>query len=168
MPCRQASSTRRPCSARHSRRSITTNAADLWGLLAGGSDKVAIHEIRLGLVSTGTVSGQIGVTLLRGSTASSTSGSAIVNNLKGQSGTIIDPSSVTLPCTGLVSTNSATLLYADSFQTNWAFRPSGIDAVPWVVIDPGQRLHVRLSAPSTAISLSGSLTYEILGRGGLF
>jgi hypothetical protein len=91
----------------------TAGGYDLWGILAGPSDKVALHEIRLGVSSTALVA--FGIQLLRGSTASSTSGSAIVNNLKGQAGAVTDPSSVTLPCTTLVSTASAVLIYADAY-----------------------------------------------------
>ena len=73
-----------------------------------------------------------------------------------------------MPSSAPVSTASASLLFSDAFSANWAPKLTGIDQTPLIFVDPGQRLHVRLNAPSTAISLNGTLIYEILGRGGLF
>lgn len=148
----------------------TAGGWDLWGIQAGPSDKVAIHEIRIGTSSTSLYAAALQV--IRGSTASSTSGGAIVNNLKGQTNASTDTSSVTLPSSNLVSTASAVLLYADALPIDnnapYVLRPSGIDMTPWIILEVNQRLHVRITTPSLAATLSGTLVYEVLGRSGVF
>lgn len=71
---------------------------DVFGILSGANDKLAVHAINLAILSSAAISGSVGVQVFRGSTASSTSGSASVANIRaGQPNAITDPSSVTLP-----------------------------------------------------------------------
>ncbi len=137
----------------------TAGVWDVFGIQAGANDKLAIHACNLSILSTGTPSGQTGVQLFRGSTASSTSGAATSVNLRApQADGSTDPTSNMLPSSSPVSTASASLLFSDSFSANWAQRLPGIDQVPLSFVDPGQRLHVRLNGSLTAIDVLSEVT----------
>ena len=140
---------------------LTTNPHDLIGILASSLSRVAIHEIVIGQPSTECAYDSLGVQLLRGSTASSTSAAITPRHISGHSGAASAGSSVTLPCTTLVSTASAVLLHAEAFHGNkYCFRPDPCDRP---VLEISQRLHVRVTAPSTT-RLNGTVTFSEIGK----
>jgi hypothetical protein len=139
---------------------VTTNPHDAIGILAPTNSRVAIHEIVLSQPTT-EAPDRIGVQLLRGSTASSTSAAITPRNLSGHSGAVVAGSSVTLPCTTLVSTTSAVLLAADAADDNrFAYKPAPCDRP---ILEAGQRLHVRITAPSTT-RLNGTIFFSEIGK----
>jgi hypothetical protein len=138
---------------------LTTNVMDAVGIRASSLSRVCIHEITLGQPTT-EAPDRLGVQLLRGSTASSTSAAITPRHVHGWSGAPTAGSSVTGPG-GTVSTASAVLLYADGFFDNsWIYRPAPVDRP---ILDVNQRLHVRITAPSTT-RLNGSITWSEIGR----
>lgn len=139
---------------------LTTNPHDAFGILPSTLSRVAIHEITLAQPTT-EAPDRLGVQLLRGSTASSTSAAITPRHIHGWSGAPTAGSSVTLPCTTLVSTASAVLVHADAFFDNkWVWRPAPMDRP---VLDVSQRLHVRITAPSTT-RLNGTIKFSELGK----
>lgn len=139
---------------------LTTNPHDIFGILASTATRVAIHEIRLGQPTT-EAPDRLGVVLLRGSTASSTATTVTPRHIHGWSGVPTAGSSVTFGCTTLVSTASAVLLEADAFFDNsWVYRPAPADQP---IIDSGQRLHVRITAPSTT-RMNGTVVFAEIGK----
>ncbi len=131
---------------------------DFFGLLAPSDSKVRIREISINAVSSDQTS--IGVQLLRGSTASSTSAAISPVNLKGWSGAVAAGSSVTAPSSTVVSTASAVLLYAGFLDENsFCYCPEEI-AAP--ILAESQRLHVRTD--DAAVSMQGTITFEEIGK----
>lgn len=139
---------------------LTTNPHDAIGILAPTNSRVMIHEIVLAQPST-EAPDRLGVMLLRGSTASSTSAAITPRNNLGHALAPSAGSSVTLPCTTLVSTASAVLLAADAaYDNRFRFRPEACDRP---MIEAGQRLHVRITAPSTT-KLNGFVRFSEIGK----
>jgi hypothetical protein len=142
----------------------TTNPYDVFGILPSTASQVLIHEIVLGNVSTGPAAEAIGMTLLRGSTASSTSAALTSRDQRGYTGTPTAGSSVTAPSSTLVSTTSAVLLHADSWvygQGSWKFCPEECER-PLLALS--QRLHLRMSAPAAGLSLYGTIKFSEPGK----
>lgn len=159
-----------PCfSANFNAVSLTTNPYDMFGILPPSNSRVQIVSILLGLQSTDNTKEQIlGVQLLRGSTASSTSAGLTPVNMMGWSG-VSAGSSVTQPSSTLVSTASAVGLFQDVWNTRDAWHFPREDCIPSEVLpilDKSQRLHVRITAPSTGttFSVTGSLQFREIGR----
>ncbi len=142
----------------------TVGPFDLFGLTPSSSSRVVIHEIDLSYLSTNTQASEqiMGISVYRGSTAASTSAAITPVNYKGHATAPAAVSSVTGPSSEIVSTSSAVLLHtgtldADGFQYN-----------PWPenrpMLDVSQRLHVRVTVPSSAISVVGTMIFEEIGK----
>ncbi len=139
---------------------LTTAVHDAIGIRASTSSRTMIHEIVLAQPTT-EASDRFGVQLLRGSTIASTSVAITPRHLHGWSGTPTAGSSVTLPCTTVASTASSVLLYADAAVDNrWIYRPEPCERP---ILDVSQRLHVRITAPSTT-RLNGCITFSEIGK----
>src|SRR5215510_9479257 len=102
---------------------LTTNQFDAIGILASSNSRVMIHEIAL-TVPSSEAPDKLGVQLLRGSTASSTSAAITPRHIYGWTTVPTAGSSVTLPCTTLASSASQVRLVADGFWDNtWRYMP---------------------------------------------
>lgn len=105
------------------------------------------------------------ISIFRGSTASRTSATITPVQILPQTtpAPLVAGPIVTGPSSGLVSTASATLIHTDSwsaaFQSYWYCQQDRA-----MRCDISQRLHVRLSAPSTALAVVGTATIEEIGR----
>ena len=148
---------------------LTTNPYDLVGILAPNNSQVVLREFIVGALSTAQPMGAtMQVSIFRGSTASSTSAAITSVQILPQTSPApcVAGSSVTGPSSGLVSTASATLIHTDSwsaaFQSYMYFQDDPAMRAPRC--DVSQRLHVRLSAPSTALAVVGTATIEEIGR----
>jgi len=141
---------------------MTTNPADVFGILPSSLSRVRVISARLGALSSAPVAQQLGVQIWRGSTASSTSAAITPVNIEGHTGAVAAGSSVTAPSSGLVSTTSALSLHADVWHLddmNWHWEPCQSP-----ILEKSQRMHVRVTAPSTTISIYGTLTFQELGK----
>jgi hypothetical protein len=144
---------------------LTTNAQDVFGLLAPTNSRVAIREIKFGQYSdAGDAQAEmLSVILLRGSTISSTSTAISPTNVKGWSAAPTAGSSVTSPCTTLAYTTSASWVHADTFNAmaGWRYYPVPEERI---VLEASQRLHVRITAPNDALTINGTILFEELGK----
>lgn len=151
---------------------VSTNAFDLVGIYASTSpiSRVEIMSIDIAVISSAvSATPQLcQVQLLRGSTASSTSAAITPVNLKGWSGAPTAGSSATLPCSNVTSSASSVQIWADGFNAaqGWHFPPyQEMTGLVRPVVASGQRLHLRLTAPSTAFTMTGTLTFREIGGG---
>jgi hypothetical protein len=145
--------------------SISTAEFDAFGILAPANSRVVIHEIRLGMQSTNPVNQTLGVRILRGSTAASAGTALTPRHIHGWTGAPSAGSSVTQPSSALVSTASAVLVFADNWHFHddvWIYRPCPEDRL---VLEASQRLHVRVTGPTTTTPIYGTLTFAETGRG---
>lgn len=144
-----------------------TPSYDIIGILASSLSRVAIHKFEVGAHSTAAVSSEnLEVLFLRGSTASSTT-TLTPTNVDGFDVKATAQSSVTGPSSNLVSTASAVLVYAKSWEVQYGsviYEP-----YEWqdrIRLEAGQRLHIRMAAPSVNTSgfhLVGTLTFSEIG-----
>lgn len=144
---------------------LTTNAADLFCLTAPSLSNVVIREIVIGQYSdAGDAEAEIlSITLLAGSTAAS-GGSAITpRNVERHTGAPTAGSSVLGPSTTVASTASAELIYADvaNVAAGWVYRP---DVAERPILEPSERLALRISAPADALTANGTITFEEIGK----
>lgn len=138
----------------------TASSHDVFGILPSTNTRVCIHEILVALPTTDFQAERITITVLRGSTASSTGAAITPQHVHGWSGAPTAGSSVTGPSATLVSTTSAVLMHADVFTDHrWCYKPEPNDRL---ILEQGQRLHVRITAPTTT-RLSGVLTFSEIG-----
>lgn len=145
--------------------SLTANAQDLWHIHASTSSRVLLREIRIGQYSdAGDAEAELlSITLLAGSTGAS-GGSAITPvNVMRHSGAPTAGTSCLGPSTTVASTASAELVHADSLNiaAGWLYSPPPPERI---VLEPDERLSVRLSAPADALTINGTLTFEEIGR----
>lgn len=145
---------------------LTTVSHDVFGILAPSDSRVMIHEVRIGEASDAVTEEQlVSVQFLRGSTASAEQATPITpRHLHGWAGTPTAGSSVFGPVAALASTASAVLIHADTWnvtQASYVFCPEDCER-PILAVD--QRLHVRLGAASTAMSISGTLKFSEIGK----
>ena len=130
---------------------------DVWNIKAPSNSRVEIHEFNLGQLSSATANNQqIGIQVLRGSTALGGGATVTPVNLKGWSAAQTAGTSATAPSSNLASTASAVVVISDNsdFSGNWYYRP---DTYEEIVLDKGQSLNVRVSAPPVTVQLSGTL-----------
>jgi hypothetical protein len=144
----------------------TAGPADVWGFQAPAGSRFEVMSVMLGQTSTAASGVQgLGVSLFRGSTGVSTGGAITPSNTKGWSGAPVAGTTVTGPSSNLVSTASATLVYADSFEAangRFAYAP---DPTYRPVFTNSQRFHIRVTTPQVALSVHGSVTFREVARG---
>lgn len=144
---------------------LTTNPQDLWCLTASSSSRVVIRELRLGQYTEfgDAQSELLSLTILTGSTAPS-SGSAITPlNVQGHTGAPVAQSSVVGPSTTLASTTSATQRFADVWNVAAGFLYAPMPAER-LVVQPSQRMVLRMTAPNDAITINGTMTIQEIGK----
>lgn len=147
-----------------SNETLTTDPHDLFGIRASSLSRVKLHSIELGQQATAPGElRQLHVELLRGSTTPlSTSVHITPANIRGWSAAPQSASSAQGPTSTLASTLSATRIHADAFDdAGWCYKP---DECATPILDNSQELHVRVSAPATDMSLSGTLIFEEIGQ----
>lgn len=151
---------------------VSTNGFDLVGIQASSSpiSRVEIMSIDIAVLSSAVSNTPqlCQVQLLRGSTISCTSAGITPVNLKGWSGAPTAGTSATLPCSNVASTASSVQIWADGFNASqgWHFPPyQEVTGLTRPVLASGQRLHLRLTAPSTAMVITGTVSIREIGGG---
>lgn len=158
-------------SASFSSVAVTTNPTDLLGLLASTNPitRVEILSIDLNVISTAPpAASRASIQLLRGSTTVSGGSAVTPTNLRGWAGTPSVGSSVSAPSSVIASTASQTVIWSDGFSLTdgWSFPPEQeLQGLSRPVIASGQRLHLRLSSLSSAVSMSGVMVFREIGGG---
>lgn len=142
----------------------TTDPRDLMSVLASSISRVQVFEVIAGIVSTGITDAQnVGITLLRGSTAAAVGSAIPVANHNGWTAAPSAGSSCSGNSTNLGSTTSATQIHADVTQAGrYCYKPWP-DYAP--ILEKSQRLHVRATAPTAQpITVHGSITFAEIGQ----
>lgn len=154
---------RRIYNAAFNAETLTTNPTDLFTLEASADSRVRVRGVNLGQQSTSPDDlRQLHVQLLRGATDAPSTSPITPTHVAGWSNAPAADSDVSGPSTDLASTTSASLLYADAFdEAGWCYKPHEHEQP---ILDVSQRLHVRVSAPESSMSLSGTLTFEEIGK----
>lgn len=137
---------------------------DLWSVLASSLSRLEIHEINIGQLSSAvSANQQLSVQVFSGSTALGGGAAVTPRNTKRWSAAPAALCTANAPSSSLASTASAALIYADATDVsgNWLFQPKDVQDF---VIDAGQALNVRVSAPPVSTQLSGTLTIRETGK----
>ena len=142
----------------------TANAWDAFTVTPDSSSRVELVSIHLQLVSSAyTAFPAIGVQLLRGSTTAASTGTLTTPvNVKGWTGAPTAAMTANSLSSSLLSTTSATLLYAGGFDANGSFCYEPSDRPIMAV---SQRHNVRLSTPQVAAVVHGTMTVREIGKG---
>jgi len=148
-----------------SAQTLTTNDQDLFCLTASTDSRVVIREIRLGQYTEfGDAQAELlSLTMMVGSTAAS-SGTAITpRNVKTHTGAPTAASAVLGPSTGLSSTASANVHWADSWNVAAGLLYSPLPPER-MVIQPGEIFNLRMTAPADTLTLNGTLVFQEIGK----
>jgi hypothetical protein len=144
---------------------LTTNPIDLFCVVASSLSRVVIREVRLGQYTEfGDAQAELlSLTMMVGSTEEST-GTAISSlNVKTHTGASTAASLVVGPSTNLASTGSANVHWADSWNVAAGLLYSPLPPER-IVVQPGERFNVRMSAPADALTLNGTLVFQEIGK----
>lgn len=151
---------------------LTTNANDLFTVYASTNPvtRVEILSINLSVGSSAvTNTPQVATVSLMTGTTSTGAGAAITpTNLRRWANAPTAGSAVNGPTTTVGSSASATQIWADGFNIGggYLFPPyQEMTGLVRPVIASGQRLTLRLEAPSTALVMSGSICFREIGGG---
>lgn len=147
---------------------LTTNPVDLWCITAGSNTRVAVRSISVGQITESAASTSefpLSMQVMRGSTGASAGTAIAAVNVRGHSGAPTASSSCLGPSTTLASSASATLVVSEAWAVDngWNYRPCDDEQI---VLDPSQRLAVRMSAPDDAMTIVGTLTLQEIGLAG--
>lgn len=142
-----------------------TSTSDVFQLTGSTAGRTVIRECRIGQYSdAGDAEAEIlQIQFLRGSTAGTTTGSAVTPvNVQSHSGAPSAGGTARVATTTLGSTTSATLVLADiaNVAAGYLYRP---DVPERIVLDPGERLFVRMSGPADSLTVNGVLTIQEIG-----
>ena len=143
-----------------------TAAQDIFELVAPSDSLLAIREIRIGQYSDfGDAAAEIlSLLVIRGHTVAGSGGSAVTPvNRSPVSGALASTATVKRNNTTVATTSGVTVL-ADAWniQTPYLYLPSREECI---LVNPGQRLVVRLSTPADSISVNATLVFEEMGQG---
>ena len=142
----------------------TANAWDIFTVTPDSSSRVELVRIQLQLVSTAyTVFPAIGVSLMRGSTTASSTGTlATPINIKGWTGALAASMTANSLSSSLLSTTSATVVYVGAFDANGSFCYEPCDKPIMAV---SQRHNLRSSIPQVGATVWGTMTVREIGKG---
>lgn len=143
---------------------LTTNPYDVFHITAPANARVALREVRLGQYSEfGDAQAELlSLQIMVGTTAASTGTAITPQNVLRHTGAPTAGTAVVGPSTALASTASATVLIADAWnvEAGYWLSPAECDRI---VLDPGQRAILRMTAPNDAVTLNGTLMFQEMG-----
>lgn len=151
-----------------SSKSATAVAKDLFELTPSTSTRIRIREIQFGQHSASAGSSMsglqfVGISLHRGSTVAATGGSTGTPvPVDGRARTSV--TAVTLSASSPGSSGpAAALLYAGSWNIfeRFVYRPKWDERF---VSGLGERIQVRMSAPSATLTMDGTIVFEEIGK----
>jgi hypothetical protein len=141
-----------------------TAAQDVFEIVAPAApSRVAIREIRLGQYTDfGDAAAEIlSITIISGFTTSGSVGGTAPTpaNVKRWSGAATAGSVVEINNTTLAQNGTGVVLVADAFnvQAGWWYYPPEDERI---ILDGGQRLVVRITAPADSVTMNGTLVFE--------
>ena len=147
-----------------------TAAQDVFEITAPSTSRVLIREIRIGQYSDfGDAQAEIlSVLVLRGYTTTGSGGTTLTPaNTRGHASAPASASVVKANNTTVAANGSPVTLLADSFNVQFGFRLNyaAEDAIALgYLLEPSQRLVVRITAPVDALTTNGTITYQEVGK----
>lgn len=142
-----------------------TAAQDVFEITAPAGKAVRILEVRLGQYSdAGDAEAEnLSVLFMRGHTTGGSGGSSPTPvKFNPQIGGAADSSVGANNTT--VATGSAATLLADSFSIAAGFYWRAVSDPPMsIVLSPGQRFVVRITAPTDSLTMNGTIVFEEIG-----
>jgi len=144
-----------------------TAAQDAFEITAPATSRVKIKEVRLGQYSDfGDAAAEIlSVLIMRGHTASGSGGASVTPaNLAGWTAAPAAASAVERNNTTPASGGSPVTLVADAFniQQGWMWR--AWEECEEIILEVGQRLVVRITAPADEVTANGTILFEEIGK----
>src|SRR3990167_5550055 len=144
---------------------LTTVAQDLWEIVASSNNRVCIHEVRFGqtTILLSSANQNLGLTFIRNYYAGSSSGTSVTPISLGPSTAARSSlTDVTRVSTTVASSSSLTpqTMFADVWPTylqKYVYCPEECDRI-W--LEKSQRLVIRTTAPSAALTVSGTIIFE--------
>lgn len=144
---------------------VSTNAHDLWCLTASSSSRVILREVRIGQYSDfGDAQAELlSVSIVTGSSDPSEGSAITPRNVMSHAGAPTADSVVAGPSTGLASASGTVERWADTFNVaaGLLYAPAPDEQI---TINPGQNLVVRITAPNDELTMSGTLTFQEIGK----
>lgn len=143
---------------------LTTNPYDLFHITAPSNARVSLREIRLGQYTEfGDAQAELlSLQVMVGTTAASTGTAITPNNVLRHTGAPTAATSIVGPSTALASTASATVMISDAWNVEAGYWLSPADC-DRIVLNPGQRAIVRMTAPNDTLTLNGTLMFQEMG-----
>lgn len=140
-------------------------AQDVFEIVAPSNSRVRIAEIAIGQYSDAgdAVAEILSVQVIRGYTTTGSGGASVTPvNLSGHSGAASATSTVARNNTGVASGGSPATIRSDTWniQTPWIYVPARVEQF---ILDAGQRLVVRVTAPADELTVNGTILFEELG-----
>lgn len=141
-------------------------AQDVFEIVAGPATRIRLHEIRLGQTSDyGDAAAEgLSVTLIRGFTTAGSGGGAVAPaNLLGHASAPSATSTVKRNNTTLAQDGSVATILSDAWNIadSWRYAPAN-EQMP--ILEKGQRLVVRISAPADEITMNATVVFEEIGE----
>lgn len=144
---------------------LTTNAQDMFFVTANSSSRVVIREIGIAQYSdAGDAEAEmLSMSILVGTTSVAVGSTITPRNVLRHTGAPTAGTAVSAPSTTLSSTASAVLMLADAMNVaaGWKYLPAECERI---VLEPGQKAVVRMSAPNDALTVNGTLTFQEIGK----
>lgn len=153
-------------------------AQDFFSILAHSSTRVRVIDCRLNQYSDfGDAQAEIiSVLVIRSYTVAGSGGSAVTPaNLMGHAGALAAVSTVRANDTTVATTGTPITLVADGWNVaaGWSLRDTLRPATDRraqqgeeIIVEAGQRLVFRITAPADALTCNGTLVFEEIGQGG--
>lgn len=138
-------------------------AQDLFEIVAHSSSRVEICEIDIGQYSdAGDAQDELlSILIIRGNTTSGSGGSSVTprNFFSGSRAAV---STVEANNTTVASAGSPVTMHASSFnvRAGWYHRPPPGERI---ILEAGERLVVRITAPADEVTMNGTLKFRELG-----
>jgi hypothetical protein len=151
---------------------LTTNAQDLFLVTAPSAGRLAINKIVIGQYTEfGDAQAELlSMQMMIGTTSTSTSAGTLITpqNVRQHTGAPTAGFTVAGPSTVLSSTTSAVVRLADVWNVaaGWLHLPMADPSMDErFVLEAGQKMALRMSAPNDAMTLNGTITLQSLGIG---
>ncbi len=143
---------------------LTTNPYDLFHITAPANARVALREVRLGQYTEfGDAQAELlSLQVMVGTTAASTGTAITPSNVLRHTGAPTAGTAVVGPSTALASTASATVMISDAWnvEAGYWLSPAECDRI---VLNPGQRATIRMTAPNDTLTLNGTVMFQEMG-----
>ena len=152
-----------------------TAAQDVFEIVAHASSAVLIHDVKLGQYTDfgDTAAEILSVIVHRGFTVAGSNGSANTPTpLRSNSRAAV--STVTTNNTTVANTGTSAVILADTWNiaAGWSLRdtlslPNSADRIGGlrgVILQPSERLVIRITAPADSLTCNGTMVFEELGN----